>query len=184
MDKWNYWYKNIKKEDMGSFCYGETITYKLGYDFLQDCKKIEDWGCGVGGFKRFVINNKNIEYVGVDGSVTPFADIKADLTDYTSNTEGIFMRHILEHNYKWRKIIQNACKSFTKKMCLILFTPFSETITKEIAHNLHIGVDVPDLSFNQNELEDIFISYNIKFKLETFNTQTGYNIEHVFYLEK
>ena len=30
-----------------------TITYELGYNFLKSCDKIEDWGCGAGGFKRF-----------------------------------------------------------------------------------------------------------------------------------
>jgi len=33
MNKWNDWYKDIKLEDIGSFRYGETQTYKLGYEF-------------------------------------------------------------------------------------------------------------------------------------------------------
>lgn len=183
MDKWNNWYKNIKIDDIGSFKYGDTITYELGYNFLKSCNKIEDWGCGIGGFKRFIKDKDNIEYVGVDGSITPFANIKADLTTYSSNTDGIFMRHILEHNYEWKKILNNACNSFNKKMCLILFTDFSDN-TGEIAHNLKHGVDVPDLSFNKNELIEIFEKYNIKYKLQTLNTNTGYNIEHIFFLYK
>ena len=183
MDKWNNWYKDINVEDIGSFRYGDTITYELGYNFLKDCNKIEDWGCGIGGFKRFIKTEDNIEYVGVDGSITPFANIKAYLTTYNSNTDGIFMRHILEHNYEWKKILNNACSSFNKKMCLILFTNFTDN-TKEIAHNLKHGVDVPDLSFNKNELIEIFEKYNIKYKLQTLNTNTGYNIEHIFYLYK
>jgi len=184
MDKWNIWYKDLKKEDIGSFRYSDTVTYQLGYDFLKDCSNIEDWGCGTGGFKRFFTNENANKYIGIDGSITPFSDIKADLTQYTSKVEGIFMRHILEHNYEWKNILNNACKSFNKKMCLVLFTPFSENETKEIAHNLQHGVDVPDLSFNKNELIKIFTSYNIKYKLESVNTLTGYNIEHIFYLEK
>ena len=35
MDKWNNWYKNIKTEDIGSFRYGDTVTYELGYNFLN-----------------------------------------------------------------------------------------------------------------------------------------------------
>ncbi len=182
-DKWNEWYKDLTKNDIGSFKYGDTITYQLGYNFLQTCDKIEDWGCGVGGFKRLFINEDLNKYIGVDGSKTPFADIKTDLKNYTSNVDGIFMRHVLEHNYEWQIILENACKSFNKKMCLILFTPFSD-VTKEIAHNLKHGVDVPDISFDKNELINIFEKYNIKHELTTIQSNTGYNIEYILYLYK
>ena len=184
VDKWNNWYKDLSTKDIGSFKYGDTVTYKLGYTYLQSCNTIEDWGCGTGGFKRFFINNETFpKYIGVDGSKTPFADIKADLTKYVSTVDGIFMRHILEHNYDWKAILENACRSFTQKMCLVLFTPFTSE-TKELAHNLCHGVDVPDLSFDKNEILKIFEKYNITYDLSTFNTDTGYNIEHVFYLTK
>ena len=94
MDKWNSWYKDLKKEDIGSFRYSDTVTYQLGYDFLKDCSNIEDWGCGTGGFKRFFTKENANKYIGIDGSITPFSDIKADLTQYTSKVDGIFMRHI------------------------------------------------------------------------------------------
>lgn len=180
-NKWNNWYKNLTKEDIGSFKYGDNITYKLGYEFLNTLDKIEDWGCGAGGFKRFFSDGH--KYVGVDGSKTPFADIQVDLREYVSSVDGIFMRHILEHNYEWKLILENACRSFNKKMCLILFTPFSDK-THEIAHNLNHGVDVPDLSFNKDELITIFDKYGIKHELLTIQSETGYNIEHIIYLTK
>ena len=183
MDKWNYWYKDLTDQDMGSFRYSDTVTYGLGYTFLSDCKKIEDWGCGTGGFKRFIKPESNILYLGIDGSNTPFSDIKADLVNYSSKTEGIFMRHILEHNYEWEKVLSNACKSFSKKMCLVLFTHFVDK-TVEIGHNLQHGVDVPDLSFKKEDLIAVFEKHNIRYRIESFNTDTGYSIEHVFYLEK
>lgn len=182
-DKWNEWYKNLKKDDIGSFRYGDTPTYNMGYLFLKTCNKIEDWGCGSGGFKRFFMNEESDKYIGIDGSKTPFSDIKADLREYTSSIDGIFMRHILEHNYEWNLILDNACRSFNKKMCLILFTPFSDK-TREIAHNLRHGVDVPDMSFNKQDLLDIFEKYNIKHDLVTIQSATGYNIENIFYLTK
>jgi len=181
-DKWNIWYKDLTINDLGCFRYGNTITYELGYKFLQTCNSIEDWGCGAGGFKRFFINDLN-RYKGVDGSKTPFADIKIDLTNYYSSVDGIFMRHVLEHNYEWKLILENACKSFTQKMCLILFTPFSDE-TVEISHNLKHGVDVPDISFNKNDLLIIFNKYNINYELTTIVSDTGYNIEHIYYLNK
>jgi hypothetical protein len=183
MDKWNEWYKDLKEEHIGSFRYGNTQTYTLGYEFLKECDKIEDWGCGAGGFKSLFNKDNLHKYIGVDGSITPFSNIKADLTNYTSEVDGIYMRHVLEHNYEWKLILENACKSFTKKMCLILFTPFSNQ-TNEIAHNLKHGVDVPDLSFDKNELIAIFKKYNISYDLLTIQSDTGYNIEHIFYLNK
>lgn len=182
-DKWNEWYKDLTQDSIGSFRYGDTVTYTLGYNFLKNCNKIEDWGCGAGGFKRLFINGDLNKYVGVDGSKTPFADIKVDLTDYVSNVDGIFMRHVLEHNYEWKAILENACKSFTKKMCLVLFTHFSNE-TKEIAHNLKHGVDVPDMSFDKNELITVFNKYNITYDLTSIESSTGYNIEHIFCLYK
>ena len=92
-------------------------------------------------------------------------------------------RHVLEHNYEWKLILENACKSFKQKMCLVLFTPFSDE-TKEIAHNLKHGVNVPDISFDKNELINIFIRYNIKYELVIINTNIGYNVEHIYYINK
>ncbi len=115
MNKWNDWYQKIDPKNASSFVYGDTITYELGYNFLKNCKSIEDWGCGTGGFKRFIQKNDDIKYIGIDGSITPFADIQQDLTIYKSKPEGIFMRHVLEHNYEWEKILNNACGSFQKK---------------------------------------------------------------------
>lgn len=184
MNKWNEWYKDLQLIDCNFVKYGDTISYELGYNFLNSCNKIEDWGCGIGGFKLFFYNNNNLDkYIGIDGSNTPHADIKTDLITYSSDIDGIFMRHVLEHNYEWKDILNNACKSFKKKMCLILFTPFSDETT-EIAHNLKHGVDVPDLSFNKNDLINIFKSHNINYELTTINSNTGYGIEHIFFLEK
>jgi hypothetical protein len=182
VDKWNGWYENLDGNTPSAFVYSDTVTYTKGYEFLNDCQVIEDWGCGAGGFKRF-FNDNQIKYIGIDGSITPFSDIKADLTTYKSTTEGIFMRHIIEHNYEWEKILHNSFSSFTKKMCLVLFTPFSEN-TLEIAHNLTHGVDVPDMSFSKNELLLIIDSYSLKYTIEELKTSTGYGVEYIFYLEK
>ena len=181
-DKWNEQYKHLTV-DTRDFRYGNTETYNLGYTFLKDCATIEDWGCGAGGFKMRFNAEDLPKYIGVDGSTTPFATVKTDLTKYVSNVEAIYMRHVLEHNYEWKSILDNACKSFSKKMCLVLFTPFAPK-TKEIAHNLKNGIDVPDLSLAKHELIAIFEKYNIKHELVTLNTTTQYNVEHVFYLTK
>lgn len=180
MDKWNVWYKNLDVNKPDNFVNSDLTTFQKGYDFLKSCNKIEDWGCGSGGFKMFCPDNK---YIGIDGSKTPFANIKADLTVYKSKVNGIFMRHILEHNYQWKSILENAIESFTEKMCLILFTPFSD-VHKEIAHNLKHGIDVPDLSFSKSDLLAIFSKHNVDCVIESLSTNTQYQVEHILYLSK
>jgi hypothetical protein len=146
--------------------------------FLGDVREVEDWGCGAGGFKRFCLPR----YVGVDGSNTPFADRAVDLCTYKSQADGILLRHVIEHNYDWEKVLENAVSSFESKLCLVLFTPFTPE-TREIAHNLHHGVDVPDIAFSRADIERKF--YGLKWELiENLRTNTGYGIEHVYFVWK
>lgn len=183
MDKWNHWYKSLKPGTSPSeFRYGNTITYSKGYEYLKSCSQIEDWGCGTGGFKT-AFKGESFKYIGVDGSDTPFADMKVDLLTYKSVTTGLYMRHVLEHNYQWRQILANALDSFTEKMCLVLFTPFVDTET-QLAHNLQHGVDVPDLAFKRSDITDMLDSRGIDYHIETISTSTGYGVEHVLYLNK
>lgn len=119
---------------MGAFRYGDTVTYRMAAAFMLDIERLEDWGCGAGGFKRFYRGT----YIGVDGSRTPFADRIVDLCSYESNVKGILIRHVLEHNHQWEVILNAAVRSFNKKLCLILITPFSD-VTEEVAHNRQQG---------------------------------------------
>lgn len=92
------------------------------------------------------------------------------------------MRHILEHNHEWRAVLENALRSFEKRMCLILFTPLADKTTV-IATNPGYG-DVPDILFAISDLEELFNRYNITYTYDTFNTETQYNTETIIYLEK
>jgi hypothetical protein len=174
MNKWNTPYKNLVVPEP----YGDTITYRLGSDWLHNCSTVEDWGCGAGWFRRFCKS----QYIGIDGSDTPFLTKKVDLINYRSSVEGIFMRHVLEHNYDWKVILENALDSFSKRMCLILFTPLTEKTTV-ITTNPGYG-DVPDISFSMKELESIFEKHNVSYTYETFKTETQYNTETTIYIEK
>lgn len=169
--KWNYWYQD---SNIGQISYGDGITYLMAAAFFADVDEVEDWGCGVGGFKNYCTT----DYIGVDGSETPFTDKIVDLTSYRSDVDGIMLRHVLEHNYDWNSILNNALSSFRKKMFLCLFTPFADETT-EIAYNQ--GVDVPDLSMSKAEIECNFI--DVKWHLlENIETSTQYGIEHVYLL--
>src|SRR5262249_20306723 len=111
---------------------------------------------------------------------SPAADKIADLVRYRSAPEGILIRHVLEHNFEWQSILQNAVDSFRKKMCLVIFTPFAE-VTHQINWTDSIGV--PDISFNRAELVRFFQHLDCETK-EDLVTETQYRVEHVFFVRK
>ncbi len=167
-----------KYDSLPKFRYGDDTTYVKGIGFLDGHGPIEDWGCGFGHAKSFVTSS---QYFGVDGS-SQYADKIVDLITYTSNVDCIFMRHVLEHNPQWQKILTNAVKSFQKRMALVVFTPFSR-ITRVIASATHVtSVPVPDISFCREELLEYFAGLNVT--EESLSTDTQYGTEHVFYVER
>lgn len=173
--KWNAAYANARV----SAPYGETTTYTKGAEWLWGCQTIQDWGCGLGYFHTCLQHQR---YVGLDGSSSDFVDHVVDLTIYRSDVQGIFMRHVLEHNLEWRKILENAVASFTRRMCLVVFTPFAEKTGVIVTAEFTPGVCIPDISFSRQELTSYFNKFLIG--EETLKTRTQYGIEHVFYLEK
>lgn len=174
LGKWDGWYKTLTQ--MGSFRYGNTVSYKLAEQFLGQMD-VEDWGCGAGGFRRIHKGG----YIGIDGSKNKFVDVVADLEDFISQTDGLMMRHVLEHNYAWEKVLDNAIASFRKRMCLVIFTPFDE-VTHEIDHNLRVGVDAPTLAFKREDIEKHFVG--LKVKLLGVKSKTAYGIENIYFLAK
>jgi hypothetical protein len=175
LNKWSNWYSNIKNLE----AYGNTRSYKIGADYLSDCSKVEDWGCGKGWLRTLMPNN--IEYVGLDGTHNKFVDKHVDLEEYKSSVDGVFMRHVLEHNYGWEKVLSNALKSFTKKMVLIIFTPWSNSDTKQIGFTDSVGV--PDLSFSKKEIEKHFSHLHFEY-LELKSPETFYGLEYVYLINK
>jgi SAM-dependent methyltransferase len=167
MDKWNY-------QNIGQLAYGDDTTYKKGMAFLDSHGTIEDWGCGAAYAKLFV---KESKYIGIDGSQSTFTDKVVDLRKYASNTDCIFMRHVLEHNHNWSNILANAINSFNKRMVLIVFTPFADQ-TQQIAN----WSDIPDISFRKEDLTEFF--KHLKYAEESLETDTQYKSEHIFYIEK
>ena len=118
--------------------YGQEPSYVLGMKWLAECEAVEDWGCGPAYAKLF----STVPYTGIDG--TPgAADVIADLSSYRSTTPGLFMRHILEHNYDWRDILENALASFTHRMVLILYRPLQK-VEKTIIPANPVELDLPE----------------------------------------
>lgn len=166
---WSHAYKERQPER-----YGSDESYLLAEKFLCGLA-VEDWGCGEGRFADFHVG----PYLGVDGSAGP-AHIKDDLRDRLEFSEGILLRHVLEHNKDWRKVIENALKSATKMLVIVLFTPLQEK-THEIAWNP--GVGVPDIGF---ELADLLhaIGIPVEMHLDIPSPSTQYRVEHVLVVRK
>lgn len=162
---------------LGPAPYGDETTYKLGADFLRGLK-VEDWGCGLGWFGRL----HDDECVGVDGSPSQFCTTVADLCTYRSTPEGIFMRHVLEHNVNWRAILANALESFQKRFCLVLFGPLGKW-DRELTPP---KVPIPDLELCEVDFRNMLHSAvgRDRIKEQVIATKSRYNTERVFYLEK
>lgn len=172
--QWNDAYKNV-----GSLQpYGDVTTYQKGAEFLKDLN-IEDWGCGMGWMRKYIPIHL---YTGLDGSHTPYADKIIDLCTYTSETPGLFMRHVLEHNERHESILMNAVNSFKEKMVLIMFTPFQEETKKLATHEFTPGIFIPDFGFKKEDLTKHFKKYLVN--EEDLKTNTQYGQEHIFYLSK
>lgn len=173
LGRWDTWYKGLVEPAT----YGDPTTYILGARWLEECELVEDWGVGKGGFQLF----REGETRGIDGSATPFADVTADLASYTSKVCGIFIRHVLEHNYEWRTILSNACSSAAYRIFLALFTPVA-SLTHEIAFNQEIGV--PDISFSLSDVADVFYDHGFIFRATPLQTGTQYGVETIFEAER
>lgn len=157
---WDKWYAGLTEPEP----YADTPTYLLGAEWLADCELVEDWGCGKGWLRTLRPDG----YRGVDGSHSPFADEVADLTEYRSEVPGIFMRHVLEHNPEWEKVLDNALASFTERMALILFTPLASE-THDLEWEDPPGV--PNLSFR---LEDLTERMNCEVTMESVDSPVKY----------
>ena len=165
----------------------DHTTAKMAADFLNspEVRVIEDWGCGYGGFKKFIGGDQ--KYIGVDGSVSPFADVIADLTEYRSEPDGLLLRHVLEHNPRWQAVLENALASFQKRMVIVIFTPFvcrTKVVNRYPSwRGDERGVDMVDIGFNREELLAL-LDGRFSWEVERVRTNTQYRREHLFYFTK
>jgi hypothetical protein len=170
--KWDPVYRNLTEERL----WGDETTYRLAAEYLADVDVVEDWGCGSGGFRFFC----KTEYIGIDGSATPFADKVVDLCSYTSSADGILLRHVLEHNVEWEKILRNAVNSFQKKLCIILFTPLGRK-TKTIGYDP--ATDVVSISFCKDDISKHLSGCRWSLN-EGIRTESYHKVEHIFFVSR
>lgn len=108
--KWDY--------SHGPRVYGPNASYLEAAKLLdRDGWTVADWGCGCCAAKKYFHRAK---YIGIDGS-PGFAERVADLREYREPSDGILLRHVLEHNYDWPSILRNALASARKRVVIVLF---------------------------------------------------------------
>jgi hypothetical protein len=166
--------------------FGDATTYITGLSWLYEtCDDVEDWGAGMAYGRRFCPEGKR--YFAIDGSPSsaPFVDLVINLREYEplKPPEGIFMRHVLEHNLDWREILEHALAAFTKRFCLVLFTPFS--VTGQTYPLRALSDDYRDLAFHLADLTREFRRVpDLRWHMAALQTNTQYGWEQVFYLSK
>jgi len=163
--------------------YGSDDTsYLRAGMFLSGPGLVEDWGCGTTYARRFI----GAPYRGVDGVRSKFAERQVDLAEYFSRVPKILMRHVLEHNWNWRDILENMLNSFTDRACLILFIPPGPKDLNVSGSDLSDTSEWPGLVLCQDDLEAILRAHpDIEVHAENMHTQTPpFNYERIFFLVK
>lgn len=170
-----------------AFPYGTDLTYRLGAEFLSGCQTVEDWGCGTQWFRRVMQQvNPAVKVIGLDGSAG-FCDQVVDLSTRVSDPrpDGIFLRHVLEHNYDWRTLLAHAVRSFKQRMVLVLFTPFSETEQVMSEHHFADGGSCPNLSLSLADIEAELRGHGLQHRYETMaSPETLFGMETVFWITR
>jgi glycosyltransferase involved in cell wall biosynthesis len=158
---------------------GCDTTYKRAGAYLSGVGQVEDWGCGSAYFQRFIpLEN----YRGVDDHPSSLGQVVADLADFRSTTDGILLRHVLEHDRRWRTILRNALASFRKRMVIVISTPFKHATTEVVRTEREQSAHV-EIHFARADLVREFrgIAFRIE---ENVKTESPHQREHLFYLSK
>jgi hypothetical protein len=178
--KWDSFYAELTDRDH----YIDSDSYRVGASYLSDCEIVEDWGCGKGWF-GLVAKEFDLDVVGVDGSQTPFANKVVDLEDYTTQVDGIFMRSVAEHNFEWKKILENLVQSFTKKAFVQFYTPMNFDSNEGILLQLSPGYDnIPEISIPVSVWENILLKNNVTWVREFVDSPLAWGEETYYFLSK
>lgn len=117
--KWDNHYIGMRDPLLYGLSSYETIATAVA-----SCATVADWGCGGGALRAYLQPGQH--YIGIDGSRSPFAQVRADLVRFRLHTEGVVLRHVLEHNDRWQEVLHNAIDCFTKRLVVVIFTPLAQ----------------------------------------------------------
>lgn len=169
------------------FPYGNETSYRLGAEFLKTCRTVEDWGCGAQWFRRVMHSvQPEVRVTGLDGSAG-FCDRTVELAEYFPSVpaDGIFMRHVLEHDYNWKTILNRALDSFSQRMALIIFTPFSAQQTLLSVYHFPAGGSCPYLSLPSREIAQELQRHDVVYRIESLPSPgTEYGRETIYWIQR
>ena len=158
--------------------YGGDESYTLAAQWVEGCAHVEDWGCGKGYLRNFIPPER---YRGVDGTSSKFSDEVADLTEYASSVEGIVLRHVLEHEHSWDRILTNALASCTQRLFIALFTPLQDKTTVLFTEPDY--ENVPVIGFRLEDITDR-LSEMTKYTVDTILSDTAFGEETLIRVER
>jgi len=164
LGRWDAWYGDTPSVPR---YYGSADTYELVADFLRGMA-VEDWGCGLAAYA----DHHEGRYTGVDGTASQYVDTIADLTAFRSASPAILLRHVLEHNYDWRLVLDNAIASTTERLAIVLFMPLAEETT--VVHEDVGGLGVPDISFALDDITQPITDAGFSVTVQSVETGMGY----------
>lgn len=127
--------------------YGELESYLRSAKWLDGCPRVEDRGCGCAFARQFFTTH----YWGVDGTPSPWTDEVVDLMTYRRKVPGLLMRHVLEHNFKWCVLLENALEDFTQRMALVIHIPLAP-FDEYLAPAVFSGGEVPNIRLCRDDL--------------------------------
>lgn len=128
--------------------YGAVDTYRIAAEWLDGHGVVWDWGCGYKFAERFF---RESAYQGIDAGLG--ADLIADLADVDLQCDCILMRHILENNESdWPLILDNAVRSFKRRMALVTFTEFADRT--HVYKREQYEFSIPYLRFRKADLTE------------------------------
>lgn len=175
LGRWQAFYDSV---DRGiPFGYDDSPVFAHAAWWMEDCEVVADWGCGGGHLRRFIDGGR---YLGVDGSSTWAVDVVADLEDYHGRTDGIFMRGVLEHNYRWETVLANALAAFKKRMALVFFTAWHEGPEEFVELAFEEAYGVPTLAFRRDAIEARLEGFVFDYS----DVDSMHHVDHVFLIER
>lgn len=181
---WNQWWPKMYTHHFDPVNYpGSHDSYKLAGEFLAGDDQVEEWGCATTFGRQFIPT----PYRGVDGAPSRFVDQVADLSNYRSDTPNALMRHVLEHNWNWRIILDNFLLSFQDRGVVILFIPMGEhDLNRSFAHLVNQPPSPPGLQLDEASFLDMLNRPGLELvREETLENDTPpFGYERIFYLQK
>lgn len=161
--KWAPWY------DRGQpVSYGDTETYAMAADWLRGLA-VEDWGCGCVRFRDL----HDGPYLGVDGTAG-WCDVVDDLVTRTSVTPGLLLRHVLEHNPDWRRVLRNAVASAKQRIVIVTFIPDGDG--SQVGWTDELGV--PDIAIPHTAIDRALRGWTVR--KDTLTTATAFGTETIW----